>query len=189
MLVRDAAEDPFTQSTMSVTAGCDQICALVSNGMKEFGGHRAPRSPPHAVLDRRQQRSYSNSLAHRPVPQEAQPGARLTFPQFVNLLGLPLAPFASMRSSSAAFAGRRMKRKERAAEPRGSRRGPGLGLLRMARVPSGKQLWSDQLELRFTLAAPGIQSWNCVVQQRSCRRGERSRQDELGPAVGAQGSE
>jgi hypothetical protein len=46
-LVRDAAEDPFTQSTMSVAAGHDQICALIPNEMKELGGDRTPRLPPH----------------------------------------------------------------------------------------------------------------------------------------------
>src|SRR6266542_1071389 len=46
-LVRDAAEDPFTQSTMSVAAGHDQIGALITNKVKELGGDRPPRLPPY----------------------------------------------------------------------------------------------------------------------------------------------
>src|SRR5262249_14398598 len=46
-LVRDAAEDPFAQSTMSVAAGHDQIGVLVPNDVKELGGDWPPCLPPH----------------------------------------------------------------------------------------------------------------------------------------------
>src|SRR6266566_2165437 len=48
-LVRDAAEDPFTQSTVAVAAGNDQICPLIPNETEEFGSNRPPRLLPHFV--------------------------------------------------------------------------------------------------------------------------------------------
>src|SRR5262249_15866962 len=45
--MRDAAEDPFAQTTMSVAAGHDQIGAFVPNEVKELSGDRSPWLPPH----------------------------------------------------------------------------------------------------------------------------------------------
>ena len=48
-LVRDAAEDPFAQSTVPIAAGHDQIGALILNETQEFGGDRSPCLPPDVV--------------------------------------------------------------------------------------------------------------------------------------------
>src|SRR5207237_959840 len=45
-LVRDAAEDPFAQSTTAVAAGDDQIAALVADEIEQLGGDRAAGLPP-----------------------------------------------------------------------------------------------------------------------------------------------
>ena len=47
--MRDAAEEPFPQSTLPVAAGNDQICLLILNETQEFSGDRSPRLPPHVV--------------------------------------------------------------------------------------------------------------------------------------------
>src|SRR5215467_2820329 len=48
-LVRDAAEDPFPQSTVPVAAGHDQICLLILNETQEFASDRPPCLPPDLV--------------------------------------------------------------------------------------------------------------------------------------------
>src|SRR6266508_200803 len=74
-LVRDAAEDPFTQSTMSVAAGHDQIGALITNEVKELGGDRPPHLPPHFAR-------HDNSMAAkvaRDIRKMSFGGFRLAF--------------------------------------------------------------------------------------------------------------
>src|SRR6516162_2271395 len=48
-LVRDAPENPFTHSAVSIAAGHDQIGALFLNETQEFGGDRSPCLPPDVV--------------------------------------------------------------------------------------------------------------------------------------------
>ena len=47
--MRDAAEEPFPQSTVPVAAGNDQICLLILNETQEFASDRPPRLPPDLV--------------------------------------------------------------------------------------------------------------------------------------------
>ena len=47
--MRDAPENPFTQSAVSIAAGHDQIGALFLNETQEFGGDRSPCLPPDVV--------------------------------------------------------------------------------------------------------------------------------------------
>ena len=47
--MRDAAEEPFPQSTVPVAAGNDQICLLILNETQEFASDRSPCLPPDVV--------------------------------------------------------------------------------------------------------------------------------------------
>src|SRR5262245_6014007 len=50
-LVRDAAEDPFAQSSMSIAASHDQIRAFIPNEVKQLSGNRSLWLPPHLARD------------------------------------------------------------------------------------------------------------------------------------------
>jgi hypothetical protein len=73
--MRDAPEDPFTQSTVSVATGDDQIGALIANEVKELGGDRPPRLPPHLA---RHDNSMSAKVA-RDIGEICFGGFRLVF--------------------------------------------------------------------------------------------------------------
>ena len=114
--VRDPAEDPFTQSTMSVAAGHDQIGVLIAHEVKKLGGNGSPWLPPHLAR-------HGNAVAAkvaRDIGKMCFGGFRLAFVDSNDQnLFRPLQKWKGIADSAAALA-RLLPRHHDSAEPGGS---------------------------------------------------------------------